>query len=213
MNTSDEVKQLHGAASALPAAELARQMLTHLDECQRLNKFAGVEELHIRTICEALLAGGQANDQGTSLGIPMDIATAPEGDGWILAYEPDRAERLPPWRLATRCDEGWRDEDGYVIAPTMWARCPDPQPSPTGWGQPQGHLRICRAWSDQIPWLTHLIEVVKPDGSYDDYRQPEMANSLEDARQRATAWGEKLGLPVVEMDDENVVPFKRRDQA
>ncbi|WP_312313126.1 hypothetical protein [Sphingobium yanoikuyae] len=210
---SDKEKQLHAAASALPAVELARQMLTHLDECQRLSRFAGIEELHIRTICEALVAGRQANDQETSLGIPRDIATAPECDGWILAYDPDRAEHLPLWRLATRCDDGWRDEDGYVIAPTMWARCPDPQPAPTGWGRPQGHLRISRAWSDQIHWLTHLIDVMKPDGSYDDHRQPVMANSLDDARQRAAAWGEKLGLPVVEMDDENVVPFKRREQA
>lgn len=146
-----------------------------------------------------------------SLGIPMDIGAAPEDDGWVLAYMPGRSEKLPPWALATRCDGGWCDEEGYGVDPTVWVRLPDPQPAPTGWRKAEGQIRISSAWSEQIPWLTHIIEVVKPDGEADLSREPDLASSLGEARQRAAAWADKIGLPVIEADDGNVLPFKRKE--
>lgn len=143
--------------------------------------------------------------------VPRPIQNAPDNDGWVLAYIPGRSEKLPPWTLATRCDGGWCDEEGYGVDPTMWVPLPDPQPAPTGWRKAEGTIRISSAWSEQIPWLTHIIEVVKPDGEADRSREPDLACSLGEARQRAAAWADKIGLPVIEADDGNVLPFKRKD--
>ena len=61
------------------------------------------------------------------------IDTAPAGDGWILAFDPNwTGTRVLGWAIVTRTDEGWADEDGYVVEPTMWAPLPDPQPNGSG---------------------------------------------------------------------------------
>lgn len=146
-----------------------------------------------------------------SAAVPRAMELAPENDGWVLAYVPGRNESLPPWALATRCDGGWCDEEGYGVDPTVWFPLPDPQPAPTGWRKAEGQIRISSAWSEQIPWLTHIIEVVKPDGEADRSREPDLASSLGEARQRASAWADKIGLPVIEADDGNVLPFKRKE--
>ena len=63
-------------ADGLAAVEIARRMLTHLDECDRIGKFASTGTDHIRQICEALtstpaarmLAGeGECGDRGAPL--------------------------------------------------------------------------------------------------------------------------------------------------
>lgn len=146
-----------------------------------------------------------------SAAVPRAMELAPENDGWVLAYMPGRSEKSPPWALATRCDGGWCDEDGYGVDPTVWVPLPDPQPTPTGWRKAEGTIRIVRAWSDQIPWLTHLVEVIKPDGNADERREPDMASSIEEARHRAARWAIELGLPVEEVEDGNVLPFKRKE--
>jgi hypothetical protein len=38
------------------AVEVARQMIAHLDECNRVGRFSAIEEAHIRQIADALLA-------------------------------------------------------------------------------------------------------------------------------------------------------------
>ncbi|KMS58697.1 hypothetical protein [Sphingobium cupriresistens] len=144
------------------------------------------------------------------LAVPKPIGAAPDDDRWILGYDP-AATVGPPWLLVARCDGGWHDEAFYDANPTMWAPLPDPQPEPTGWRKAEGTIQIIKAWSKDIPWLTHLVEVVKPDGSVDNNREPDMATSIEDARRRAAAWAVKLSLPVVEVDDKNVVPFQRKE--
>lgn len=144
-----------------------------------------------------------------SHGVPRPIGAAPEDDRWILGYDPTSTVG-PPWLLVTRCDGGWHDEAFYDANPTMWVPLPDPQPEPTGWRKAEGTIQIIKAWSKDIPWLTHLVEVIKPDGSVDKDREPGMANSIDDARRRAATWAVKLGLPVSEVDDKNVVPFQRK---
>ncbi|ATP20782.1 hypothetical protein [Sphingobium yanoikuyae] len=143
--------------------------------------------------------------------VPRPIQNAPDNDGWVLAYIPGRSEKLPPWALATRCDGGWCDEEGYGVDPTMWVPLPDPQPAPTGWRKAEGAIRIIKAWSEQIPWLSHLVEIIKPDGDVDSSREPDMASTIEDARQRAATRAVELGLPIEEVEDGNVLPFRRKE--
>lgn len=145
-----------------------------------------------------------------SHGMPRDIATAPEDDRWILGYDPSVATGQP-WMLVARCDAGWHDEAYYGAHPTMWMPLPDPQPEPTGWRKAAGTIRIIKAWSDQIPRLTHLVEVIKPDGSADERREPDFAYDIEEARHRAAKLAAVLGLPVVEHPDENIVPFRKKE--
>lgn len=164
------------------------------------------EDGHMMAAVKYGIARGREIER--SLGIPRDISAAPENDGWVLAYMPGRSEKLLPWALATRCDGGWCDEEGYGLEPTVWVPLPDPQPTPTGWRKAEGTIRIVRAWSDQIPWLTHLVEVIKPDGNVDERREPDMASSVEDARRRAATWATKIGLPIEEVEDGNVLPFR-----
>ncbi|MFC3442752.1 hypothetical protein ACFOKF_16375 [Sphingobium rhizovicinum] len=156
------------------------------------------------------LVAKEAVDALRSHGVPRPISAAPDDDRWILGYDPT-ATVGPPWLLVARCDGGWHDEAFHEANPTMWAPLPDPQPEPTGWRRAEGTIRIIKAWSTDIPWLTHLVEVIKPDGTPDGEREPDMATGIEDARRRATAWAAKLGLPVDEVDDGNVVPFKRAE--
>lgn len=143
------------------------------------------------------------------ISVPKPIDNAPDDDRWILAYDPGYNSPCP-WVPATRCDGGWHDEAYNGVDPTMWVPLPDPQPEPTGWRKAEGTIRIIKAWSQQIPWLTHLVEVITPDGEPDKAREPDMATSIEDARRRAAAWAIKLGLPVIEVDDKNVLPFQRK---
>ena len=52
------VPALQGDA-VIPPVELARQIIAHLDECNRVGKFSSIGEEHIRAICEALIAQSQ----------------------------------------------------------------------------------------------------------------------------------------------------------
>lgn len=63
-------------------------------------------------------------------------------------------------------------------------------------------VRIDCAWSHQIGWRGWLSSVVKPDGSYDDTREPSMHDTLDDARERGREWADILGLPFVEGDSD-----------
>jgi hypothetical protein len=144
-------------------------------------------------------------DEPTPLVLP--IADAPAGDGWIMALDPDRADGRQPWVTATRCDDGWCDEDGYVVKPTRFFLLPDPQPAPTGWRPAEGVIRIIRATSADIPWLRYLVEVVGLDGKADDTREPDMGRDIEDAERRAAWMAAKFRLPIVWADDANVIPF------
>lgn len=129
------------------------------------------------------------------------IDSAPEGDGWILACDPSLDPKVcptAPWILATRCDGGWCDENGYGVDPKHWAPLPDPQPTPTGWRKAEGTIVLAPGKAPSMKWAGYLICVDKPDGSVDQAREWIMEDSLEGARARAALEAEKLGLPIVE---------------
>ena len=61
-----------------------------------------------------------------------------------------------------------------------------------------------------------MVSVVKPDGEYDQDREPYMLGGLDEARQEAARWAAMLGLPIVEHADgapTNVVRFRPRGEA
>ncbi|ARR52162.1 hypothetical protein HY78_01140 [Rhizorhabdus wittichii DC-6] len=144
-------------------------------------------------------------DRPTPLVLP--IADAPVGDGWIMALVPERLNGTRPWVPATRCDDGWCDEDGYSVEPTGWFALPDPQPASTGWRPAEGVIRIIRASCAQLPSVRYMVEVIRLDGEPDDTREPDLADDIEDAERRAARMAARLRLPIVWADDANVIPF------
>lgn len=127
----------------------------------------------------------------------LPIADAPMGDGWVMALDPDRADGRQPWVIATRCDDGWCDEDGFLVVPTRFFLLPDPQPAPTGWRPAEGVIRIIRAASADIPWLRYMVEVVRLDGEPDETREPDLADDIVEAERRAALMAARLRLPIV----------------
>lgn len=121
------------------------------------------------------------------------IDTAPTGDGWILGFA-GPAERFP-WQPMTRCDEGWIDDDGLYHTPTHWLPMPDPQPQPTGWSPPRGEIVVEACWigDDRVPMF--LVSIVGPDGKYDDAREPDFRQTLDQAVTSAIKWSVEIGLP------------------
>jgi hypothetical protein len=94
----------------------------------------------------------------------------PRDDRWFLAYDPElNPEDRPtaPWVIATRGDGGFFDQEGYEVSPVGWAAPPEPQPKPTGWRLPSGHLSIAKAWEKDGPWRGYLVSFVRPDGTFD----------------------------------------------
>lgn len=65
---------------ALAAVEIAQQMLAHLDECDRIGKFASIWTDHIRQICEAL---------------PTPAAQMLAGEGEAVPFQ----QRVQPWMM------------------------------------------------------------------------------------------------------------------
>jgi hypothetical protein len=133
------------------------------------------------------------------------IDTAPEGDGWIMAYDPSLDPKdwpTAPWIIATRFDGGWCNEQGYAIAPTHWWPMPNPQPVGTGWRKAEGVIVIAPGNAPAVKWSGFLVCVERPDGSDDDAREWIMEDTLEGARTHAALEAEKLGLPVVERLDD-----------
>ena len=63
-------------ADGLAAVEIARRMLTHLDECDRIGKFASIGTDHIRQICEALTSTPAAEPVGVREAEGKLVATA-----------------------------------------------------------------------------------------------------------------------------------------
>lgn len=123
------------------------------------------------------------------------INEAPRDDGWILGLVGERDFGLP-WAFCTRCDVGWRDEDGYIVEPTHWLEIPHPKPRPTGWRPAEGHIEIAAARGVDWAWRGWMVSVVCPDGTYDSQREPILCGSPEDARAQAVGLSVQLGLPV-----------------
>ncbi len=146
------------------------------------------------------------------MSLSYNTTVPPDGDGWFLAYDPSdgwKAIRTWPWRLATRCDNGFCDEEGYPVEPTGWVAIPDPQPKPTGWRRPVGSIRIGTGKIKETGWSGWIVDIVMPDGAYDDTREPLLFNTLAPA----TAYAEKFGalweLPIIQADAlSNVVDFR-----
>ncbi|KKW92279.1 hypothetical protein [Sphingobium chungbukense] len=146
-----------------------------------------------------------------SHGIPRDISTAPPGDGWILGYDPSIAEPgRSPWVPMTRGDGGWYDDGVDVYQPTMWVPLPDPQPEPSGWRPAEGHIEIAAGMLQGRP--VFIASIIKPDGTQDIPRDCRLANTAEGIRAEGLSWASDLNLPVVDMIDANVVPFRLGDQ-
>jgi hypothetical protein len=145
-----------------------------------------------------------------SLGIPRDISTAPDGDGWILGYDPSITEdHRSPWLSMTRCDCGWADDGVDTYQPTMWVPLPDPQPKRSGWRPAEGHIEIAAGKMQGKPIF--IATVIKPDGTQDVPRDAMLSHSAEGIRAEAESWAKQLGLPVVDTIDANVVPFKMEE--
>lgn len=145
-----------------------------------------------------------------SLGIPRDISTAPEGDGWILGYDPSiNDEHRSPWLPLTRCDSGWADDGVDTYQPTMWVPLPDPQPTPTGWRCAEGHIEVAHGFMQNKPIF--IATVIKPDGTQDIPRDAMLSHTADGIRAEAESWAKQLGLPVVDTIDANVLPFKVRE--
>lgn len=139
----------------------------------------------------------------------MNTNEPPVDGRWFLAYDPTQPASLAtyPWVLATRCDDGFHDQDWNGVTVKGWVDLPEPWPKPTGWWPPSGTIKITEITGDgwtsngkpvPVPWRW-LITVEKPDGSYDEYRDTDMANTHDEAVVRATKLQEKIGLPIVTM--------------
>ncbi|NML88720.1 DUF551 domain-containing protein [Sphingobium sp. TB-6] len=146
-----------------------------------------------------------------SHGIPRDISAAPPGDGWILGYDPSIADDgRSPWVPMTRGDGGWYDDGVDDYQPTMWVPLPDPQPEPSGWRPAEGHVEIAAGMLRGRP--VFIASIIKPDGTQDIPRDCRLANTAEGIRAEGFSWASDLNLPVVDLIDANVVPFRLGDQ-
>lgn len=170
---------------------------------------------------DSLLSKLTAKEVGELIGAindivgPRPIATAPDGDGWILGdIGASDVHPTSPWIICTRCDGGWCDEGGYGVEPTHWLRLPNPQPAPTGWRRAEGEVVVECGWLGEERVPVWLISVVKPDSSYDEAREPLICSCPASAVERANDWACTLGLTWREgqMDHKagKVVPFPRR---
>lgn len=150
---------------------------------------------------------------------PQPMDAAPKNGGWVLAHVPKNAPypHNHPWIILTWGDSGWVDDDGNEHEPVAWVPLPDPQPSPTGWGPAAGTIKMIEitgeGWADgagkaiAVPWRW-IIEIEKPDGTYDEYRDNEFAVTVEDAERRASKWHSRFGLPIVRVPlEKKVIPF------
>lgn len=157
---------------------------------------------------------------------PQPIDTAVRSDGWILGYDPRRAEqKFVPWLALTWDDAGWVDDEGCACEPTLWSPLPDPQPTPTGWRPPEGVIKVSEitgeGWTSNgnpvaVPWRW-IISIERSDGSYDAYRDCDFRVTREEAEAVGAKWAEKYHLPVVveqiPAPPSNVIPFFRGDAA
>lgn len=150
---------------------------------------------------------------------PQPIETAPKDGGWILGHVPKNAP-YPynhPWVILTWGGSGWADDEGNGHDPVAWVPLPDPQPAQTGWTPPSGTIRIVEITGDgwtcngkpvDVPWRW-IIEIEKPDGTRDDYRDHDIAASIDEAEARALKWQTKFGLPIIRVPlDQKVIPFR-----
>lgn len=144
---------------------------------------------------------------------PMD--SAPAGDGWILALvEGELTETKPsPWRLATRCDGGWCDDESYLVKPVAWLPVPDPQPKSSGWRKAEGFIEISPGKLPEGSTMAGrrdvwVASVVLPDGTFDRTREPDIWPTREGAMRAAQDMAKLLGLPIREAAvASNVIPF------
>lgn len=141
-----------------------------------------------------------------------NISTAPLDGRWILACDP--SIKYPqsfhgPWVIATRSDQksGWADGEGNEVSPTRWSPLPDPQPEPTKWLPVEGKICIEEitggGWTDgkgkpvTVSWRW-IIYIERSDGSIDEYREQDLANTLDEAQATAARrWVDRFHLPVV----------------
>ena len=130
------------------------------------------------------------------LAMPRPIDTAPEGDGWILGeVGASDFRRAQPWAICTRGDGGWFDEEDEPVAPTRWLALPDPQPKPTGWRKAEGEVVVECGWLGEERERVWLVSVVKPNGEYDDDREPIISYDPMVAVDQGNDWACELGLP------------------
>ena len=150
---------------------------------------------------------------------PQPITSAPPGDGWILGdvSDDDRpyAQRQR-WAILTRCDGGWRDDEGYIWKPTRWTSLPNPQPEPSGWVNAEGTVVLHEGTIDQGkgPTVVWIVSVERPDGSDDPQREWDIHDTPSSAEDAAVKMAELLGLPAADRRGQpasNIVPFRRRD--
>jgi len=151
--------------------------------------------------------------------VPDPIAAAPDGDGWVLGYVPIRGELhdKSPWLAITRCDGGWRDDEGYLVEPTVFVPLPDPQPCPTGWKRAEGAIFVSNGWLGDDRKPVWLVGITLPDGSNDDSREWDIRSSKDQAITAACQLSAMLDLPWSEMPfvdaPSNIIPFNRADRA
>lgn len=125
-------------------------------------------------------------------------ANPPKDDRWFLAFDPDWKTRTSPWVIATRCDGGFMDEACFPVHPQRWIPLPDPQPEPTGWRWPTGHIEVSRAYVEgMIPSQVWAVSYIMPDGTFDKRRKPMLCGSSSAANERAEKEAAWSGLPVV----------------
>jgi len=139
------------------------------------------------------------------------IEAAPLDGRWLLVRDPSRKYPVTqhgPWVIASRCDigSGWCDDEGNEVEPTHWVPLPDPQPEPTKWLPAEGTICIEEITGDgwtsngkpvTVSWRW-LIYIERPDGSFDEYRDQDLANTLEQAQAIvAQRWTDRYSLPVV----------------
>lgn len=145
---------------------------------------------------------------------PQPIESAPKDGGWVLGLVlPDgpTEARWQTWEPVTWSDgpltgnAGWYDDDGCPCQPSAWVPFPDPQPRNTGWTPPTGVIQIAEITGDgwtsngkpiTVSWRW-IIQIEKPDGTFDDYRECDFAVTIDEAEARAIKWQAKFGLPIV----------------
>lgn len=133
----------------------------------------------------------------------------PTDDRWFLAYDPTlelRGWETKPWVMATRCDGGFRTEDGNYVHPQRWEPLPDPKPDPTGWRWPEGTIYVSPAEIPALNFRGWTWGVDKPDGSPDLTREPDLCRTEEQALERAEKFAAWSGLPI--RHERVVIPFK-----
>lgn len=147
----------------------------------------------------------------------IDIAHAPRDGSWILGYDPTDGptrgiSRIDswPWVILTMCDEGWRDDHGYIFHPTHFLPLPDPQPKATGWRPAEGVVKVARIIREDNVDVAGLgrfmVYIALPNGEDDLSREPDICRSEEDARRMLVYRSTQLGLPIGD-DAEDVFAF------